>query len=128
MTYCLWLNRKKVKDASEIEANFDIASLRGYYLAGSLIPWLRGHGGESYADYLESFTNSDDPLLNIMLAMAFNQNCFSGETFAEAVGIDPDKPFSSCFEISSFGSATSAAGGASFSGTSGFFGYGLDIV
>lgn len=66
----LWLNRKKVRHASEIPENLDIASLRGYFLAGSLIEWLNENGGEEYAAAL-SEVSADDEKLNEKLALAF---------------------------------------------------------
>lgn len=70
MNCALWLNRKKISSASEIRGNLDIASLRGYFLAGSLIPWLKEHGGEVYAKRLESLDHND-PQLNDKIARAF---------------------------------------------------------
>lgn len=53
MECALWLNRRKILNAAEIPQNLDIASLRGYFLAGSLVEWLREHGGADYASELE---------------------------------------------------------------------------
>lgn len=70
MKCALWLNRKKVHNASEIPENLDIASLRGYFLAGSLIDWLNENGGEKYAAALDGIA-ADDERLNDKLAKAF---------------------------------------------------------
>lgn len=53
MDCCLWFNRCRISDAAEIAENFDIAALRGYFLGGRLVEWLREHGGEAFADKLE---------------------------------------------------------------------------
>lgn len=52
MNCALWLNKKKIFSADEISDNLDIASLRGYFLGGSLVSWLRENGGADYADRL----------------------------------------------------------------------------
>ncbi len=70
MKCALWLNRKKVQRASEIPDNLDIASLRGYFLAGSLIEWLNENGGEEYAGALKGIS-ADDERLNDKLVEAF---------------------------------------------------------
>lgn len=53
MDCALWLNRRKIRDAADIPRNLDIASLRGYFLAGSLVEWLQEHNGANYAEELE---------------------------------------------------------------------------
>lgn len=70
MDCALWLNRRKVRTAAEIAGNPDIASLRGYFLAGSLIGWLYEHGGKHYAQKLEKLS-PDDPQLNEKLSEIF---------------------------------------------------------
>lgn len=70
MDCALWLNRKKISAASEISDNLDIASLRGYFLAGSLIPWLEEHGGKHYAKRFAALSH-DDPMLNGKIAQIF---------------------------------------------------------
>lgn len=73
MNCALWLNRRKVRRASEIPENLDVASLaslRGYFLAGSLSEWLLENGGERYAKRLEGLS-PDDPALNEKLAAVF---------------------------------------------------------
>lgn len=70
MQCALWLGRKKIFSAKEIKENLDIASLRGYFLAGSLIPWLEANGGEDYAAEL-SRISIDSPDLNERIASVF---------------------------------------------------------
>ena len=70
MECALWLNRRKVFRADEIHNNADIASLRGYFLGGSLCKWLRSHGGDSFADMLDELS-PDDPGLNEKLTRIF---------------------------------------------------------
>ena len=71
MNCCLWFNRRKVSSAAEIPENMDIAALRGYFLGGSLIEWLREHDGGVYADRLAKLDPAD-PELNGKLLSAFN--------------------------------------------------------
>lgn len=78
MDCALWLNRKKILTAADIPANLDIASLRGYFLAGSLIPWLEEHGGKQYAKRLAKISH-DDPLINEKIA-----GIFGGKTESSA--------------------------------------------
>ena len=70
MNCALWLNRRKVYSADEIPDNLDLASLCGYFAAGSLVGWLRSHGGESLADDLEKISPKD-PDLKEKLAKIF---------------------------------------------------------
>ncbi len=70
MDCSLWLNRKKISSAAQIPDNLDIASLRGYFLAGSLIEWLEEHGGRKYAAKLAKLS-PDDPALNDKIARIF---------------------------------------------------------
>lgn len=58
---CLWINGVKVYDAKGITDNFSIADVRGYYMAGSLIPWLIAHGEYETADALRSIPAGEDP-------------------------------------------------------------------
>lgn len=73
MECALWLNRRKIYHADEISDNLDIASLRGYFLGGSLEEWLRDNGGEMYADRLAGL-DAADPDLNGKLARIFRKN------------------------------------------------------
>lgn len=76
MKCALWLNKRKIRHASEIPDNLDmapqasLASLRGYFLAGSLSEWLWENGGERYAKRLDKLS-PDDPALNEKLAAIF---------------------------------------------------------
>lgn len=70
MKCALWLNRRRVFSAEEIPASFDLASLRGYFLAGSLVPWLRDNGGAAFAEKLGGLS-ADDPALNDRLTEVF---------------------------------------------------------
>ena len=70
MDCALWLNKHKIYSADEIPLYPDIASLRGYYLGGSLEKWLREHNGEDYADKLAALS-CDDKDLNNALAEIF---------------------------------------------------------
>ena len=74
MNCALWLNGRKVLSAEDIADNFDIAAIRGYFLGGSLIPWLSEHGGQRYLDALGKLS-PDIPELNDRLAEAFGQRC-----------------------------------------------------
>ena len=91
MNCALWLNKQKVQHASKIRENLDIAALRGYFLAGSLIEWLRENGGEEYAKKLSKIS-ADDPDLNKKLAKIFggkplpSKSMRSEEFFAQTDG------------------------------------------
>lgn len=61
-----------VNSASEIAEHFDMASLRGYFLGGSLEEWLREHGGEEQADRVSAL-DPKDPALDRRLAEIFGQ-------------------------------------------------------
>lgn len=82
MDCALWLNRRKIRTAEEIVGEPDIASLRGYFLAGSLIGWLRGHGGEQYAEKLEKLSPGD-PDLNEKLTKIFGGNSTVFKSFGD---------------------------------------------
>ncbi|MGN0683325.1 MAG: hypothetical protein ACI4JY_06555 [Oscillospiraceae bacterium] len=71
MDCSLWLNRKKINTAAQIPDNLDVASLRGYFLAGSLVEWLYEHGGEEYAEKLSAL-DRNDKCLNEEIARIFN--------------------------------------------------------
>ncbi len=70
MKCALWLNRRRVFSAEEIPASFDLASLRGYFLADSLVPWLCDNGGAAFAEKLRGLS-ADDPALNERLTEIF---------------------------------------------------------
>ena len=72
MDCAIWLGRKKIFSAAEIADNFDIAAIRGYFLGGSLISWLKTHGGELYIKALAAL-DPKDPALNDRLTEIFIQ-------------------------------------------------------
>lgn len=82
MNCALWLNRRKIRTAAEIAEAPDIASLRGYFLAGSLIVWLREHGGEQYAEKLEKLSPTA-PDLNEKLAGIFGVSACGHKGFGD---------------------------------------------
>lgn len=86
MDCAIWLGRKKIFSADDIADNFDIAAVRGYFLAGSLVCWLHAHGGAAYAEQLEQLDPAD-PALNEKLAAVFGQNNFSAPVHAADEGL-----------------------------------------
>lgn len=88
----LWLNKRKIRHASEIPENLDLASLaslRGYFLAGSLSEWLSENGGERYAKRLAELS-PDDPALNEKLAAVFGGKTDLGKAdFGKALSSAP---------------------------------------
>ena len=70
MDCALWLNRRKIFTAAEISGNLDVASLRGYFLAGTLIEWLDEHGGKRYAKKLSKLS-PNDKMLNEKITRIF---------------------------------------------------------
>lgn len=78
MKCSIWLNRKKIDSAALIPENLDIASLRGYFLGGSLIEWLEEHDGEEYARLLKELS-PDDMQLNEKLSAVFGGNAIIGK-------------------------------------------------
>lgn len=87
MNCALWLNKRKVRIASEISDNLDVAALRGYFLAGSLVPWLCENGGESYAEKLSGLS-ADDPELNDKIARIFGGKPAKSKPLPTASGTD----------------------------------------
>lgn len=82
MNCALWLNRRKVYSAEEICDDPDIASLCGYFCAGSLIEWLRTHNGEKYAEKLEKISPKD-PELKEKIGMIFGGQSASYKQFGK---------------------------------------------
>lgn len=78
MKCSLWLNRKKIDSAVLIPDNLDIASLRGYFLGGSLIEWLEEHDGAEYARRLID-VSPDDLRLNEKISEIFGGSVISGK-------------------------------------------------
>lgn len=88
MNCALWLNKRKVRRASEIPENLDVASLRGYFLAGSLSEWLCENGGKAYAKKLKGLS-ADDPALNEKLAEIFGGRADFGKAMNTAAQDSP---------------------------------------
>lgn len=112
MNCALWLNRKKVFSAEEISENLDLASLCGYFTAGSLIEWLKSHNGEEYAAKLSS-VSPKDPLLKEKIAEVFGGQPVSYKTFGkgeEYCGLGKEADVVSSGGSSRFGISSSSAG------------------
>lgn len=108
MKCALWLNRQKVYSAEEIRDNFDIASLCGYFAAGSLVEWLREHNGEEYAAELEKIS-SKDPKLMEKLERVFRGQPVPYKTFGSGSEVKNTAPLpvgsAQIIQSSAFGSA-----------------------
>ncbi len=59
---CLWIGGKKVSDLDGIKKNFDIADVRGYFLAGTLADWLIAHNATKEAELLMSISKDADDI------------------------------------------------------------------
>ncbi len=70
MSFALWIGRHKVYTATGIAEYFDLASVRGYFLGGTLTDWLRENGGKEYAYKLDMIPK-DSPTLNEDIAAVF---------------------------------------------------------
>lgn len=131
MDCCLWFNRCRISDAAEIAENFDIAALRGYFLGGRLIEWLREHGGEAYADKLKMIDPAS-PDLDARLSMVFGKSApehrevFSGASAGHSVhnaGSFAGSGAAGSFVWGYAGSFAAGSGGVgSFSYGSGYYG------
>lgn len=112
MDCALWLNRRKIFTAAEISGNLDIASLRGYLLAGTLIDWLNEHGGKRYARKLSALS-PDDEQLGEKIAEIFGtrptpfKELNGGDTVKHAAPALPEGSFSSMLSSYPIGSAGS---------------------
>ena len=126
MNCALWLNKQKVHHASEIRENLDVASLRGYFLAGSLVDWLRENGGEKYAEKLSKIS-ADDPELNKKIAKVFGGKPLISKPMQTGSSEKPNGqiPQGLGSAVSSYRLPSSAAlGSANYgSGASGLFSY-----
>ena len=136
MDCAIWLCRRKIFSADEINANFDIAAIRGYFLGGSLISWLRAHGGEAYADALSRLDPSDSALNDKLTEIFTQKKCsvpvhHADENVIRAVDMlknsGTESPASSglyggSFSAGSFGSYLSILRWGSFSARYGSFG------
>lgn len=118
MKCALWLCRRRVFSAEEIPASFDLAALRGYFLAGSLVKWLEDNGGARFAKSLRALS-ANAPDLNERIEEIFcgsiNTNKtskpaspFAGNNGVNAMGF---RPCSSSYSTSykNFGSAQNGA-------------------
>ncbi len=114
MKCALWLNKTKIFSADEIPENFDAAALRGYFFAGSLVPWLRENGGERYADKLEGLSQTA-PDLNERLLDIFGKPEQAAVSKLCGVNI-PTKPDAAMFPLS-FGSGSFLSFGSGFGGS-----------
>lgn len=131
MNCSLWFGRCRVNNASEITEHFDMASLRGYFLGGSLAEWLREHGGEEQAERV-SRLDPRDPELDRRLAEIFGQApAAKNEVFtgAAAVGASADcgcGNHGSGWNPGSYAAGSGAlySGSGSYSAALGSFGYG----
>lgn len=120
MDCALWLNRHKIRTAAEIAEAPDIASLRGYFIAGSLVGWLREHGGEKLAEKLETLS-PDAPDLNEKLAEIFGGSAEGHKRFGEGV---PETSGGASENLSSAFTCSLKAVLSSFEfGSSGSYGY-----
>lgn len=134
MNCALWLNKRKVRHASEIPENLDVASLRGYFLAGSLSEWLCENGGKSYAKKLKGLS-ADDPELNKKLARIFGGRAdfgkamdhaprgFSGNVGAATNGIGSSFALQSSFAPRNSFVFTRFTGSIGFTGFTSFTGF-----
>lgn len=121
MNCALWLNKRKVQHASEIHENLDIASLRGYFLAGSLCKWLFENDGTEYAEKLSALS-ADDPYLNEKLAEVFGGEPNYGKAMRSESGGDNERATTSPLDESPIGSLTAPSSG--LPNSFGFAGYG----
>lgn len=100
----LWLNKRRVHCAAEIPENLDVASLRGYFIAGSLVDWLRENGGQVYADEL-SRLSADDPHLNEKIANIFGGKTLGVKSFGDAAENCGAASAPLCGTLGAFGSS-----------------------
>lgn len=105
MDCALWLNKQKIRDAAEIPRNLDIASLRGYFLAGNLVEWLEEHGGAAYAEKLRKIP-PDCPDLNSKISEIFGGSPIPGKPLdgSSSPNPAPTGRYSSFISFGSFGS------------------------
>lgn len=121
MDCCLWFNRCRISDAAEIAENFDIAALRGYFLGGRLVEWLREHGGEAFADKLEKLDPASADL-DVRLSRIFgkeppnHREVFCGISAAER-GVHNAGSFAGSGAVSSYYAAGSGIYGSFLSGS-----------
>ena len=58
--YCLWLDRKRVENLTQLRENFHLQSLCGYLLGGSLGAWLEAAGEPQFAEKVKSIDLEGD--------------------------------------------------------------------
>lgn len=121
MDYALWLNRHKIRTASEISDYPDIASLRGYFLAGTLVKWLYEHDGEHLAKKLEKLSHGD-PDLNNKLSEIFGAGSSECKSFGSGQH-EQTHTGSSSFLPESFHGSFPAASGSYNTGSFGSYSY-----
>lgn len=123
MDCSLWFGRCMVNSASEIAEHFDMASLRGYFLGGSLEEWLREHGGEEQADRVSAL-DPKDPALDRRLAEIFGQAAAEkNEVFrGDGAGYAAPAVSGSGWNRGSYSVGSGAAGYGSYGSAVGSFG------
>ncbi len=60
LKYCLWLFEKKAYTLKDVTDNFDTDSLSAYFLAGSLVRWLKNIGEDEIADLVGRINRKGD--------------------------------------------------------------------
>jgi hypothetical protein len=120
MNCCLWLNGIKVWRAEDIYNNFDPASLRGYFLGGSLMRWLKANCGEKEALILEKTKC-------VYEAFGFDKPVEPSYT-PVAKDEKHHVTASGSYNFVSSGSGFGSGSGSGFGSSSGSLGYGLHII
>ena len=110
MHCALWLNHRKVYNACDIPDNLDLASLCGYFAAGSLLDWLKTHGGERYAAKLEKISPKD-PLLKEKLEEIFGGKPVANKEFGNGACSAENPVFCGCSQIGNSSVCFSASRG-----------------
>lgn len=127
MDCSLWFDRCRINSAADIREHFDLAALRGYFLGGRLIEWLREHGGQEQADLLSGLT-AQEPELDRRLCEIFGQKLpevravFRNEGGAADPGGRPGGSFSGSGSFFGGSSGSYTANYASFFGSGVFSG------
>ncbi|MCL2109808.1 MAG: hypothetical protein FWH20_10745 [Oscillospiraceae bacterium] len=128
---CLCLNGVLIRHADEIKNNFDPANLRGYYLGGSLIPWLKANGGAGYAAKLEGeyCGGVNRRLREVFGVTEILEEVAIAVNTAQIPAIHSRSGSFTTSYSGSFTSSGSGSGSRSGSGSSsGQLGYGLDLI
>lgn len=119
MKCALWLCRRRVFSAEEIPASFDLAALRGYFLAGSLVEWLDDNGGAQFASQLRGLSESD-PNLNQRIEEIFCGTSRKPNRASRA----PKTPFVGCADIPAELARGTCGSGGSWGGLTSYKGFG----